>query len=100
MMYFERTLPRIRIRLVCLFFLLFGSLVLIQCGQMIAGGTSEMGNPQSARYQRSDQDSSSSHPVGIEINFLGNPVRVIRDNPDSGKDSSAAPIENSSNSER
>jgi len=53
--------------------------LLWQCGQnpMIAGGTSEVGNPNSASHQASENDSTSGKIIGIKINFQNQPIRFI-----------------------
>ncbi len=58
--------------------LLTGSLV--QCGLNagpIAGGSSEVGNPESAIYRSGKKDTTSKKVTGVEINFMGGPIRIL-----------------------
>ncbi len=51
---------------------------IVNCGEIIiAGGTSEVGNPNSSAYSN-NQDTSSQKIEGIEINAQGIPIRIIR----------------------
>lgn len=69
--------------------ILGGALVLIQCIQPIAGGTSEMGNPKSALYQDPVKDTTASKVIGVSINFTGNPIHLIREKPEAQEEFSA-----------
>ncbi len=61
---------------------------LMHCGQPIAGGSSEMGNPTVSKRDKNN-DSTSAHAIGIEFDVV-NGIRILRktNSPDSDTASS------------
>jgi hypothetical protein len=63
--------------------------LLSDCGDIrIAGGASEVGNPNSAIYADKEPDTSDARVTGFGISATGTPIRVIREKRATG-DSSA-----------
>jgi hypothetical protein len=62
---------------------------LCHCGlDSLAGGASEVGNPNTAIHKSAKQDTTSRKVTGVEIDFQGSTIRLRREEPKSSPDSS------------